>query len=229
MTDERQTALITGATGGIGRALADALAPHYDLILQGRDPARLQELSTRYPRSRALTVDLRHPETFSEAMGGITPLHALVHNAGVVDLGSVADTSVDVWRDTLAVNLVAPAALTRALLPALREARGHVLFVNSGAGLTANAGWGAYAASKFGLRALADALRAEEAQHGVRVTTVYPGRTATDMQRRVRQQEGAPYHEDAYIQPASVASAALTALLLPRDAHLTDVTVRPGA
>jgi monoamine oxidase len=80
----------------------------------------------------------------------------------VVDLGAVADLSVDAWATPLRVNLVAPAALTRVALPALRAARGTVVFVNSGAGLVAHPAWAAYAASKHGLRGLADAQRAEE-------------------------------------------------------------------
>ena len=73
--------------------------------------------------------------------------------------------------------------LTRLLLPAVRRARGLFVFVNSSAGLTASADWSAYAASKFGLRAFADSLRAEEVEHGVRVSTVFPSRTATPMHR----------------------------------------------
>jgi short-subunit dehydrogenase len=103
-----------------------------------------------------------------------------------------------------------------------------VVFVNSGAGLSANAEWAAYAASKHGLKALADALRQEEHGNGVRVTTVYPGRTATPMQEKVHRQEGRPYDPSRWIDPESVATAALTALDLPRDAEITDLTVRPG-
>src|SRR5690606_35321611 len=110
---------------------------------------------------------------------------SVVHCAGVVDLGDVAEFAQDTWAQQLQVNLTAPAALTAALLPFLRRTRGSVVFVNSTSGLTANATWGAYAASKHGLRGLADSLRAEEARHGVRVASVFPSRTATGMQARV--------------------------------------------
>ena len=116
---------------------------------------------------------------------------------------------------------------SRLLLPRVREGRGTVVFVNSGAGLRANPGWSSYAASKFALRALADALRDEEARHGVRVTTVYPGRTATPMQRSVHEQEGRAYEPNALIQPADVAAVVKGALELPPTASVTDVTVRP--
>lgn len=103
-----------------------------------------------------------------------------------------------------------------------------MIFVNSGAGLNANAQWGAYAASKHGLKALADALRQEEKPNGVRVTSVYPGRTASPMQAKVHQQEGKEYDASRWIDPESVATAILTALDLPRDAQIDDMTVRPG-
>jgi short-subunit dehydrogenase len=152
----------------------------------------------------------------------------VVHAAGVVELGTVDELSVDDWASQLRVNLVAPAALTRVALPALRAARGTVVLVNSGAGLVAHPGWSAYAASKQGLRAFADALRAEEAGRGVRVSTVYPGRTATPMQEKVHRQEGKEYDAADWIRPETVAATILHVLDLPRDATLTDVTVRPA-
>ena len=101
------------------------------------------------------------------------------------------------------------------------------MVVNSGAGLTASATWSAYAASKFGIRAFADALRAEEQDHGVRVTTVYPSRTATPMQQKVHEQEGKVYDERLWIQPETVAATILHVLDLPPDATIPEVTIRP--
>ena len=145
-----------------------------------------------------------------------------------VELGAVGDLTPAVWQETLAANLVAPAELTRLLLPRLRAARGHVVFVNSGAGLAAHPRWSAYAASKHGLRALADALRGEEREHGLRVTTVYPGRTATPMQEKVHRQEGKDYDPSRWVTPEAVAQTVLTALDLPRGSEITDLSVRPG-
>ena len=127
------------------------------------------------------------------------------------------------------MNLVAPAELTRLFLPQLRVARGQVIFINSGSGLHASADWSAYAASKHGLKALADALRLEEKPSGIRVTTVYPGRTATPMQIKVHQHEGKAYDASRFIDPESVATTVLSALDLPRDAEIDDMTVRPGS
>ncbi|MGC0374649.1 NADP-dependent 3-hydroxy acid dehydrogenase YdfG [Streptomyces sp. SAI-229] len=103
-----------------------------------------------------------------------------------------------------------------------------MIFVNSGAGLSAHADWSAYAASKHGLKALADSLREEEHAGGVRVTSVYPGRTASPMQAKVHQQEGKEYDPARWIDPESVATTILTALDLPADAEINDLTVRPG-
>jgi len=226
------THLITGAGSGIGEAVAARLAERgEELWLLARDAARAAQLRARFPGAHTLIGDLAVPNRLSWALGQQpqpVELHSLLHIAGVVQLGPIGDLTTKVWNETLAVNLIAPAELTRLFLPTLRVARGHVVFVNSGAGLRADADWGTYAASKHGLRALADSLRAEEQPNGVRVTTVYPGRTATAMQRKVRAQEGQPYDPAAYIDPESVATALITALDLPRDADITEITVRPG-
>jgi short-subunit dehydrogenase len=227
------TSLVTGAGSGIGAVLAELLAERGDdLWLLSRDAGRAAQLRDRVPGARTLVGDLSDPARLSWAFGHQevpSRLDALVHVAGVVELGPVAETPVATWQEQLHVNAVAPAELTRLMLPALRAARGQVVFVNSGAGLRANAQWGAYAASKFAVRAIADALREEERPNGVRVTTVYPGRTATPMQEKVHQQEGAAYDAAQWIDPRSVAAAILAALDLPRDAELSEMTVRPGA
>jgi len=227
------THVITGAGSGIGRLVAERLASRGDrLVLVVRDRARADDLSRAFPGGVPIVADLAQPETLAAAVADAAGIpdrvDSLIHAAGIVDLGRVGDLPVSAWTGQLAVNLVAPAELTRLLLPRVRAARGQVLFVNSGAGLTAHPDWAAYAASKHGLKALADALRGEEASHGVRVTTVYPGRTATPMQAKVHEQEGAAYDPDRWIDPASVATAVLTALDLPRDAVISDLTVRPG-
>ena len=224
--------MITGAGSGIGAAVAERLAQRGEqLWLLARDAKRAAQLQARFPGSNTLVGDLATPDRLSWALGQQpqpVELDSLLHIAGVVQLGTVGDLTTKVWNATLAVNLIAPAELTRLFLPTLRVSRGQVVFVNSGAGLTAHPEWGPYAASKHGLRALADSLRGEERGNGVRVTSVYPGRTATAMQQKVRAQEGLPYVAEDFIDPESVATTVLTALDLPRDAEITDLTVRPG-
>lgn len=225
------THLLTGAGSGIGAVLARRLVERGDdVVVLARDAGRARQIAEQLPGVSALVGDLAQPGRLSWALSKQSlpdRIDSLVHAAGVVDLGTVGDLTPALWDQQLAVNLVAPAELTRLLLPVLRVSRGHVVFVNSGAGLRASPGWSAYAASKHGLRALADALRQEEAEHGIRVTSVYPGRTATPMQERVHRQEGQEYDATRFITPEAVATTILTALDLPRDAHLTDLTVRP--
>jgi NADP-dependent 3-hydroxy acid dehydrogenase YdfG len=221
----RPTALITGASRGIGAAVAAALAPTHDLLLGGRDIEALKAKAASLPSATPWPVELTDEAALARATAEIDRLDVLVHSAGVATLGTVGQTPVEVWRTTMEVNVVAVAELTRQLLPALRAARGQVVLINSGAGQRANPNWGAYAASKFALRAFADVLRAEEPL--LRVTTVYPGRTATDMQRSIRQSEGSDYVPDDYLTPESVAQAVTFALHAPPDAHVNDVSVRP--
>ncbi|MGW2558107.1 SDR family oxidoreductase [Streptomyces sp. NPDC001514] len=226
------THLITGAGSGIGAAVARRLHERGDeLVLLARDAGRAKELAQAYPGSRTLVGDLAAPDRLSWAFSHQTMperLDSLLHIAGIVDLGRIGDLTPKTWHAQLDVNLVAPAELTRLVLPQLRVAQGTVIFVNSGEGLNAHAEWGAYAASKHGLKALADSLRHEEKPNGVRVTSVYPGRTASPMQAKVHQQEGKEYDATQWIDPESVATAILTALDLPRDAEINDLTVRPG-
>jgi NADP-dependent 3-hydroxy acid dehydrogenase YdfG len=224
----RPLALVTGASRGIGAAVARALSPGYDLLLGGRDTGALQALAAELPGSRPWPVELTDGIAVAEAVGGIERLDVLVHSAGIGMLGSIADTPAGTWRRQFEINVVAVAELTRLLLPALRAARGRVVLLNSGAGLSARPGWGSYAASKYALRAFADALRGEEADHGVRVTSIHPGRVDTDMQRDVVAQEGGEYRAAAYLRPESVAGAVLFAASAPDDAALTELVLRPA-
>lgn len=227
MTDPRPLALVTGASRGIGAAVARALAPTHDVLLGGRDAAALDAVAAELRGARTWPVELTDERALAEAVAGVDRLDVLVHSAGIGPLGTVEDSPAAQWRQTFEVNVVAVAELTRLLLPALRAARGLVVCVNSGAGFTARPGWGSYAASKFALRAFADALRAEEAAHGVRVTSVHPGRTDTDMQRAVVAHEGGEYDGSRFLQPDSVARAVLLAVTASPDADVTELSIRP--
>ena len=220
----KSVTVITGATGGIGSALAQSLENH-ELILLGRDAGKLEKLCASLPNAKPVVLELKRPESFAAALEPFTRIDNLIQNAGMAELGSVQDTSLEVWRETFEVNLFACVELTRVCLDRLRASRGQVLFVNSIAGLQVNAGWSAYAASKFALRAFTDALDAEERPKGVRVMGVYPGRTATAMQLKVRAQEGAEYEPETYTQPETLANTIKTMIETPRDSILTQVIV----
>lgn len=231
-----RTHVVTGAGAGIGRALAQMLLTRGDTVVTvARSAERAEQvradLAGDGPGQARLHVadlaDVAAVEALGAELAAEYPvLDSLVHCAGVVDLGRIDSLDVRAWQRQLDVNLTAPAVLTRDLIPALRAGRATVVMVNSGAGRVANPDWAGYAASKHGLRALADSLRAEEAQHGVRVTSVYPSRTATDMQEKVHLQEGRSYTAAQWMQPGSVAASVLHVLDLPVDATVPDLTIR---
>lgn len=225
MTD-RPLALITGASKGIGRAIAESLAGTHDLLLGGRDEEALASLAAELPSARPWPVELTDDAALAAAVADIDRLDVLVHSAGISRLGALTEVTAADWRESYEVNVVAVVELTRLLLPALRAAEGHVVLINSGSGLKANPRWGAYAASKFALRAYSDVLRAEEEPNGLRVTSVHPGRTATDMQKSVRDFEGGAYVPEKYMRPESVAAVVRAAVDTPRDAHVHEIVIR---
>jgi short-subunit dehydrogenase len=221
------TYFVTGASSGIGQVLARRLQDRGDgLVLTARHRRRAKELRAEFPGSTVLVADLEdtHPP---DPSGVPDVLDGVVHAAGVVHVAPLVDTDPQwLWR-TVTVNLLAPMYWTRLLVEPVRRGRGTHVYVNSGSGLRANPSWSAYNASKFGLRGFADSLRAEEAEHGVRVTSVYPGRTATAMQELVHEQEGKDYDPGAWLRPETVADAILGVLDLGEDATVPDLTIRP--
>ncbi len=221
--------LLTGAGSGIGQAVADALHTRGDdLVLLAHNDGRAADLGKRYDGADVRVADLAEFDKLADVVADHERLDAVVHAAGVIELGPVADLSLEHLTGQLRVNLVAPTELTRAVLPALRRSRGAVLFLNSSAGLVANAEWGAYAATKFGLKAIADSLRAEEADHGVRVTSVYLGRVSTPMQAKVHEQEGRAYDAADWASPESAAATIVHLLDLPPDSTVPDIRFRPA-
>ncbi len=227
MPKTAQTVLITGGTRGIGRAIAELLAPSHHLLIGGRDAAAVDDLCTQLRSAAPFAVDLADEVATTAAAQQITELDVVVHSAGVVGHGGTEDLDRSAWRATMELNVIAVADLTRLVLPALRTSRGQVIVINSGAGLRTGADMGLYSATKFAVRAFADALREEERENGVRVCSIYPGRVDTDMQRQL-QGSGANYDGSIYLRPESVAATVELAIELPRDAAVEDLSVRPG-
>ncbi len=238
MTLRRKRALVTGASGGIGGAIARQLArAEYEVLLSGRREERLRDLTASIEESGGVARYLGSDLTTEEGIDrlaravGEAPLDLLVHSLGVFHLGPVEDTPVEILDRQLAVNLRAPWALTRRLDPARCGLR-DLVFVSSTAAKGARAGAAAYTASKAALGVLAETLREELAPLGCRVLTLFPGRTATEMQAEVRAAEGAPYQAEHWMQPDDVAAMVLAAVTLPRSAEVTEIVLRhrrPGA
>lgn len=219
----RPTALVTGASRGIGAAVARELGRTHHVLVGGRDAAAVDAVVAELPSAEPFVGDLT---------GGALPalperLDVLVHSAGVEDGGTVESTELATWRHLFEVNVFAVAELTRLALPALRRAEGLVVVINSGSGLTSGAGGGPYAASKFAARALTDALREEERPHGVRVSSIHPGRVDTDMQRALVAREGHDYDTAYTITPEMVAATVRTAVDLPASGTVESLSVRP--
>lgn len=222
-----RTVLVTGGTRGIGREVVARLAPTWRVLVGGRDEAAVAAVVAQCPDAAGFVADLADPDAVARAVAGLGPVDAVVHSAGVVTHGRADDQTWEEWRRVLDLNVIAVAELTRLLLPTLRQARGQVVAINSGAGFNAGPGNAIYAASKFALRAWADALRAEE-RGVVRVTSVHPGRVDTDMQRELQAAEGrAEYDPGVAMGADAIARAVEFALDAPEDACVETVSVRP--
>ncbi|HVZ36605.1 MAG TPA: SDR family NAD(P)-dependent oxidoreductase [Polyangiaceae bacterium] len=231
------SAVVTGASSGVGRALALELARDRDtLVLVGRDGERLaavaSEVEDRGARAQIELADLAEPAAVlglgTRLAQRLPALSALVHAAGEYLGEPFAEVSSEAFSRVLAVNLQAPAALTRALLAPLGAAPGDLVFINSSVVGQRRAGISAYAASKAGLAALADSLRQELNPLGVRVLSVFLGATATPLQERLHTRSGRAYRPEALLAPENVAHTVRAALDLPRRAELTELHLRPA-
>jgi NADP-dependent 3-hydroxy acid dehydrogenase YdfG len=232
-----QVALITGASSGVGQAIALLLAgAGATLCCVGRHLDTLQQVAVAagLPSERAhfWPTDLSQDQdlqTLEARIRTLDRLDILIHAAGDIILGSATTVPLHDLDRQYQVNVRAPYAITQAALPLLIAGQGQVVFLNSSAGQVAGARNGQYAATKHALKGLADSLRAEVNGHGIRVLSVFLGRTATPMQAAVAAMEGTPYQPERLIQPEDVASVVVHALGLPRSVEMTEVSLRPLA
>ncbi len=231
-----RVAVVTGASSGVGRAIALGLAElGAQLCLIAREGEALEAVA-RSLRSDSVRVccyqaDFADDRDLQSLVESIQKNHEhidiLIHSAGIIELGRVDSALVSDLDLQYRVNLRAPYLLTQALLSTLRSTKGQIVFINSSVGMNARAGVGQYAATKHGLRALADSLREEVNPLGIRVLSVFLGRTASPMQKKVHQAEGRDYDPLIMMQPTDVASVVINALMLQRTAEITDVHIRP--
>ena len=231
-----RVAVVTGAGSGIGKAIALALGMQgATLALVGRRAGPLESIALVartsgvkahvYPADLACEAEIR-------GLGGslkrdFAGIDVLVHSAAFHEIGAVAEGSAQDFELHYRTNLLAPYLLTQHLLPLIERRQGQIVFINSSAGLTARANVGQYAATKHGLRAVADSLRDEVNPKGVRVLSVYPGRTASPTQERLHALEGRQYKPERLLQPEDIAAVVVNALGLPGTAEVTEIRIRP--
>jgi NAD(P)-dependent dehydrogenase (short-subunit alcohol dehydrogenase family) len=229
-------AVVTGATSGIGRAIALALSREgAQVCAVGRNTTALAETVTsarRFSEATGFQIDLTAAENLTPLVehlsAGSRGLDVLVHCAGIYHQDELEKARIEDFDLQYAINVRAPYLLTKSLLPLLTAARGQIVFINSSAGLSAKrSAVGQYSATKHALKAVADSLREEVNPRGIRVLSLYLGRTATPMQEALYRAEGKDYDPARLVQPEDVASVVAQALMLPMTAEVTDISIRP--
>ena len=229
-----QFAIVTGGGGGIGRAIAQALVRHGATVwVVGRTAATLEEtVAGCGAQGRAYAADLTDDQAVvqlaAEAQAAHGRVDILVHSAGSIAHGPVADSPVDGLDAQYRANVRLPYKVTQTVLPLLRRRPGQIVFVNSSivyGGARANVSQ--FASTQHAVRALADTLRQEVNGDGIRVLCVYPGRTATSRQERLYAKEAKAYRPELLLQPEDIATMVVAALLLPETAEVTEINIRP--
>jgi len=214
MSFRGKTIWITGASAGIGAALAHALAAEgAKLILSGRNEAALAEVAADCPGARTIAFDTTDLAALPGIVAAAGPVDILVNNAGISQRSLALDTGFDVYRRIMEVDFFAPLRLTQLVLPAMVAAKaGRIVMMASMAGKAGSPMRTGYCAAKHAMIGYADALRAEIAQYGVAVHVVTPGFVKTGIAIKALEGDGSERgHSDASIEAGvSTTSAAAT-------------------
>ncbi len=223
---QNKRVLVTGASSGIGLAIAQALAAegaHIHAV--ARSWPQVIEGWQLHNADFTVEADIRH--LAAELATAESPVDLLIHCAGALEMGTVADFPIAQLDVMYQVNVRAPFLLTQLLLPSLTQNQGQILFINSSAAIAPNTALAGYSSAKAAMKSIADCLRLEVNPSGVRVMSVYPGKTASVMQKRAHELAGKPYDAESLMQPEDVAQMVLSALALPKTAEMTDLHIRP--
>src|ERR1700694_3032419 len=224
---EMKRYLITGASRGIGRAIAQKLAaPDVELLLHGRDTVALGEtcksIETHCSRVVRLIHDLATPKGVAKLIDEVSnkPIDLLVNNAGIAMVKPFAEITQVEWDQTLAVNVTAPFLLTQHFAPRMPPGS-SVVNILSVAAKTGFPGWSAYCMSKFALEGFSQSVREELREHKIRVINIYPAATNTEIWNNV---EG-DWPRNKMISAEQVASAVVYALSRPADVAVENITL----
>lgn len=220
--------LITGASRGIGRAIAKKLAgENRTLLLHGRDRTALAEtcrlVEARSADAVPIACDLREPAEIQQMIDqiGNEPLHALINNAGIAYVKPLESIALDEWQQTLAVNVTAPFLLTQKLLPLLSSGS-TIVNILSVAAKTGFPNWSSYCMSKFALEGFSQAIREELRPRGIRVLNIYPAATATEIWNDV---EG-EWPREKMLAADEIGSAVAFALSRPDNVAVESISIQ---
>jgi NADP-dependent 3-hydroxy acid dehydrogenase YdfG len=231
-----RVAIVTGASSGIGRAIALALAVEGAQVrLVGRKLDTLEAVvkiaKGHSLRASACRVDLTRDEDIHALVADLERndgrVDVLVHCAGEIRHAEHAQAPLTDFDAQYRANVRGPYLLTQSLLPLLRAASGQLVFVNSSSGLRARARSGQFAATQHAMKAIADSLREEVNDDGIRVLCVFPGRTATPRTEQLFREERKAYRPELLMQPEDVAAMVVHSLKMPRTCEVTEISIRP--
>jgi NADP-dependent 3-hydroxy acid dehydrogenase YdfG len=233
---KNKVAVITGASSGIGRAIALALCNEGAYCsLVGRNKERLEEVAkigrANSPLVQTYSFDLQIDENIqflhAQLDKEFSGVDILVHSAGLYVSSPFQNAAIQDLDTQFAINVRTPYLLTQSLLPMLRSTKGQIVFINSSQAINASGRLSQYASTKHSLKAIADSLREEVNQDGIRVLSLFLGRTATPIMEGIYKKEGKSYDPSVLLQPNDIASVITHTLALPRTAEVTNISIRP--
>jgi NAD(P)-dependent dehydrogenase (short-subunit alcohol dehydrogenase family) len=220
--------LITGASRGIGRAIAEKLAgAEHTLLLHGRDRNALAKtcslVEAKSGKAIPLCYDLRHTDSIEKMIGeiGSAPVDALINNAGIAVVKPLGEITLEEWETIFAVNVTAPFLLTQRLVPKMVSGS-SIVNILSIAARTGFPGWSSYSMSKFALEGFSQAVREEVRPRGIRVLNIYPAATNTEIWNAVRGE----WRREKMLLPEEIADAVAYALSRPADVAVENIDLQ---
>ncbi len=235
-SQSRQKALVTGASSGIGKETALALAQAgVDLALVGRSQEKLHPVEKavkEHVNAQSYLIDLADLETVKDNISTVVTdfggVDILVNNAGMGYTNPLAETPLQDWQQVLDLNLTSVLQCIQGVLPTMRDrAKGTIINVASIAAHNPFPSWGAYSVSKAGIITLSKALSGEEKENGIRVVTITPGAVNTPLWDS--ETVNMELDRSAMLDPKVVAQTIVQAALLPQQAVIEDLTLMPSA